>query len=254
MPNAGDMGGAPQLIANLDAVAMLREMRGGDEPDPVQAAAIAEAAGVAGVAVELREDRRFIQDRDVRILKETVKSSFSLAVTVSEAMLAIAEAVKPDWVLLVPDRDAGETVPGHELSESALRQAIDRLKRVGIRVGLRLGADLEMVKQAAGLGAHGISLDVTAYTGATDDLNAEAELEGLRNAADYAHKLGLRVRSAGGLSVRNCEPVFDLRSIGEHEMGHGLMARALLIGLDAAVRELLGLMRAARPLVPQYRA
>ena len=251
MTSRGDLAGVPRLIANLDAVAVLRESVGGREPDPVQAAAIVEAAGVAGISVQLRDDRRFIQDRDVRILKETVKSAFHLSIVVSEGLLAIAEAVKPDWVTLVPG--AEESAPGQDLSEADLGQAIDRLRRAGSQVALRLTPDLEMVKQAAGLGAHGISLDLQGYTDADDPSEASGKLEELRNGADYAHKLGLLVRTAGAISVRNADRLFEISSIAEHEVGQGLMARGVLIGLEAAVRELLGLLRTARPLVPQYR-
>jgi pyridoxine 5-phosphate synthase len=256
MNNGSDMGNVPQLIANLDAVALLRETSRSAEPDPVQAAAIVEAAGVAGVAVHLREDRRYIQDRDVRLLKETVKSSFNLTISPTEGLLAITEALKPDQVTLIPSAEASAEVGDQDLADhdQDLRGAVEGLQRAGMRVGLVVQPDLELIKQAAGLGAQAISLHLKGYANAADPSAAEQELEALRNAADYARKLGLRVRAAGGVHVRNCEPLFEIESIHEHELGHGLMARAVLIGLGEAVRELIGLMRAARSLVPQYRA
>jgi len=256
MGNGPDMSNVPRLIANLDAIAMLRETSRSMEPDPVQAAAIAEAAGAAGVAVHLREDRRYIQDRDARLLKETVKSSFHLSIAPTEGLLTIAEALAPDHVTLVPVSDAAGETAGEDLGarEDDLRGAIERLGRTGARVGLVVEPDLELIKQAAGLGAQAVSLHLGAYAQAGEPSRADQELEALRNAADYARRLGLRVRAAGGAHVRNCEPLFAIESIQEHEIGHGLVARAVLIGLGEAVRELIGLMRAARSLVPQYRA
>jgi pyridoxine 5-phosphate synthase len=235
---------------------MLRESCRSVEPDPVQAAAIVEAAGATGIAVHLRDDRRFIQDRDVRLLQETVKSSFNLAIAPTEGLLAIAEAVKSDQVTLVPAADGPGKVDDRDMTsrDEDLRQAIERLKRAGIRVGLLVQPDLELVKQAVALGAQSISLHVGAYAEADERGEAERELETVQHAAEYARKLGLRVRAAGGVHVRNCEPLFKIESIQEHEVGHGLMARAVIIGLGEAVRELSGLMRAARSFVPQYRA
>ena len=254
MNSTYDLGVVPQLIVNLDAIAMVRESGRTNEPDPVQAAAIVEAAGAAGVAVHLREDRRFVQDRDVRLLKETVKSSFSLAIAPTEGLLAIADAVKPDQVTLVPTVETEGIDQDMTARGADLRSAIERLQRSGVRTGLLVQPDLELVKEAASLGAQSISLYVGTYSRATGAQEVEQDIDALRNAADYARKLGLRVRTVGGSNVRNCEPLFELESIHEYEVGHGLMARAMLIGLGEAVRELLGLMRAARSLIPQYRA
>ena len=256
MNNSPEMGSVPQLMVNLDAVAMLRESSRSSEPDPVQAAAIVEAAGAAGVVVHLREDRRFVQDRDVRLLKETVKSTFSLAIAPTAGLMAIAEAIKPDQVTLVPMSDSGADDEEYDLTsrEDDLRQAIESLRRGGSRVGLLVQPDLELIKEAAGLGAQSISLHIGGFCRATDSQQVEQTLDDLRNAADYARKLGLRVRTAGGTHLRNCGSLFELESVREYEVGHGLMARAMLIGLGEAVRELLGLMRAARSLIPQYRA
>lgn len=246
---------AAQLIANLDAVAMLRESCRSTEPDPVQAAAIVEAAGASGVAVHLRDDRRYVQDRDVRLLKETVKSSFTLHIAPSDALLAIAEAVKPDLVTLVPGDEGPESLEQDPSErEDDLQHAVEQLKRAGVRVGLLVQPDLELVQTAADLGAQAVSIHTGGYVRAFGTPEMDQELETLRNAADYARRLGLRVRSAGGANVRNFEPLIELDSIQEHEVGQGLLARAVLIGLGEAVRELSGLMRAARPLVPQYRA
>lgn len=243
----------PELIVNLDSVAMLREACRALEPDPVQVAAVAEAAGAAGISVQLREDRRHVQDRDTRVLKETVKTSFMLAIAPSEPLLLVAEALKPDWVTLVP---AGGGASGRELSgrDDGLRPAVEGLKRAGIRVGLLVQPDLDLVKLAAGLGVQGVSLHAGSYAARFGSPDEQREIEALQNAAEYAQKLGLRVRVAEGVDFRNGGPLFAMGAVQAFEVGHALMARAMLVGIGEAVRELIGLMRSARPAVPQYRA
>ncbi len=249
----------PELIVNLDCVALLREGCGALEPDPVQVAAVAEAAGAAGISVQLRDDRRHVQDRDVRLLKETVKTSLTLTIAPSDSLLVIAEAVKPDWVNLTPGppgvgaagAGSGAYATG---KDDGLRGAIDMLRQGGVRTSLLVQPDLDVVKMAAGLGVQAVSLHAGRYAEQIG-LPAEArEREMIQNAAEYAQKLGLRVRVAEGIDFRNGEPLFALSAVNGFEVGHALVARAVLVGVDAAVRELIGLMRTARPAVPQYRA
>jgi pyridoxine 5-phosphate synthase len=248
----------PELIVNLDSVAMLREACRALEPDPVQVAAVAEAAGAAGISVQLREDRRHVQDRDTRVLKETVKTSFMLAIVPSEPLLLVAEALKPDWVTLVPAGAgvSGAGVSGRELSgrDDGLRPAVESLRRAGIRVGLLVQPDLDLVKLAAGLGVQGVSLHAGSYAARFGSPDEQREIEALQNAAEYAQKLGLRARVAEGVDFRNGGPLFAMGAVQAFEVGHALMARAMLVGIGEAVRELIGLMRSARPAVPQYRA
>jgi pyridoxine 5-phosphate synthase len=243
----------PNLIVNLDSVALLREGCRAIEPDPVQVAAVAEAAGAAGISVRLREDRRHVQDRDIRVLKETAKTSLTLTIAPSESLLIIAEALKPDWVALVPNETA---VPGADLNsrESGLRAAVDGLRRAGIRVLLLVQPELDVVKSAAGLGVQGVSLHAGSYAGSFGTADEEREHEALENAAEYAQKLGLRVRLAEGVDFRSGGPLFGIKAVDGFEVGHALVARAVLVGMEAAVRELIGLMRTARSAVPQYRA
>jgi len=279
-----------ELIVNLDSVAMLREVRRTFEPDPVQVAALAEAAGAAGISVHLREDRRHVQDRDIRVLKETVKTSFTLAIAPSEPLLLVAEALRPDWVTLVPPGASssgtaravgsgaapgspGPGAPGtpgdgsygshgshgstgRDLTgrEEGLGQAVEMLKRAGIRVGLLVQPDLDLVKLAAGLGVQGVNLHAGSYAERFGTAGEEREFESIENAAEYAQKLGLKVRIAEGADFRNGGPLFGIGAVAAFEVGHALMARALLAGIGEAVRELIGLMRAARPAVPQYRS
>lgn len=241
------------LIVNLDSVALLREGCRAIEPDPVQVAAVAEAAGASGISVRLREDRRHVQDRDVRVLKETVKTSLTLSITPSEALVIIAEALKPDWTILVP---ADQAASGSDLSaqESELRAAVDELRRAGIRVMFLVQPDLDVVKFAAGLGVQGVSLHAGSYALSYGTGDQEREYESLENAAEYAQKLGLRVRVSEGVDFRNGGPLFGMRAVGGFEIGHALVARSVVTGMEAAVRELIGLMRSARSQVPQYRA
>jgi pyridoxine 5-phosphate synthase len=239
----------PELIVNLDSIAALREAARAVEPDPVQAAAVAEAAGAAGIAIGLRGDRRHVQDRDVRVLKETVKTSLTLAIEPAEPLVLVAEAVKPDCVTLVP---AAAGADGAE--DRAVLSALEVLRRSPLRVDLQVAPDLDRVKQAAGLGVQGVTLHAGAYTASFGTAAEERELEALQNAAEYAQKLGLRVRVTGAIDYRNAGPLFAIGAVQGFVVGHALAARAVVTGIGDAVRELIGLMRSARLAVPQYRA
>jgi len=249
----------PELIVNLDSVALLREGGRALDPDPVQVAAVAEAAGAAGISVQLREDRRHVQDRDVRVLRETVKTSLTLTIAPGDALLVIAEALRPDWVNLVP---GGDSAPGGGAAggvaaggrEDGLRAAVDTLRQAGIRTSLLIQPDLDLVKMAAGLGVQAVSLHAGAYAAQYGGPGEAREREMIQNAAEYAQKLGLRVRVAEGIDFRNGEPLFAMGAVNGFEIGHALVARSVLVGVDAAVRELIGLMRTARAAGPQFRA
>jgi pyridoxine 5-phosphate synthase len=245
----------PELIVNLDSVALLREGGRALDPDPVQVAAVAEAAGAQGIAVQLREDRRHVQDRDVRLLKETVKTSFTLTIAPRDALLVIAEALRPDWVNLVPGGDAAAGAGGPAASsptgaaggkEDGLRAAVETLRQAGIRTSLLIQPDLDLVKTAAGLGVQAVSLHAGAYAAEYGAPGEAREREMIQNAAEYAQKLGLRVRVAAGIDYRNGEALFALGAVHGFEVGHAIVARSVLVGVDAAVRELLGCMRTAR--------
>ncbi len=244
----------PELIVNLNSVALLREGSGALDPDPVQVAAVAEAAGAAGIAVQLRDDRRHVQDRDVRLLKETVKTALTLTIAPSEPLLVIAEALKPEWVTLVPS--TGGPGGGGEIvgREANLRGAVEGLRQSGIRLSLLLQPDLDLVKMAAGLGVQAVNLHAGAYAEHYGTPEESRECEMIRNAAEYAQKLGLKVRVAGGIDFRNGEPLYRVDAVNGFEIGHALVSRAVLVGMDTAVREMIGLMRTALPAVSQFRA
>lgn len=244
-----------ELIVNLDSVALLREGGSALDPDPVQVAAVAEAAGAAGISVQLREDRRHVQDRDVRVLKETVKTSLTLTIAPTDALLVIAEALRPDWVNLVPGGGAAPAgAAGAGGKEDGLRGAVETLRQGGLRSSLLIQPDLDLVKMAAGLGVQAVSLHAGAYAAQFGAAGEARECEMIQNAAEYAHKLGLRVRVAEGIDFRNGEPLFAMGAVNGYEVGHALVARAVLVGVDAAVRELIGLMRTAHPAGPPFRA
>ena len=245
----------PELIVNLDSVALLREGGSALDPDPVQVAAVAEAAGAAGISVQLREDRRHVQDRDVRVLKETVKTSLTLTIAPTDALLVIAEALRPDWVNLVPGGGTAPAgAPGASGKEDGLRGAVETLRQGGLRSSLLIQPDLDLVKMAAGLGVQAVSLHAGAYAAQFGAAGEAREREMIQNAAEYAQKLGLRVRVAEGIDFRNGEPLFAMSAVNGYEVGHALVARAVLVGVDAAVRELVGLMRTAHPAGPPFRA
>jgi pyridoxine 5-phosphate synthase len=243
-----------ELIVSLDSVALLREGGGALEPDPVQVAAVAEAAGAAGISVQLREDRRHVQDRDVRVLRETVKTSLTLTIAPSDALLVIAEALRPDWVNLVPGGGGSPAGPaGASGQEDGLRGAVETLRQGGLRTSLLIQPDLDLVKMAAGLGVQAVSLHAGAYAAQFGSADEAREREMIQNAAEYAQKLGLRVRVAEGIDFRNGEPLFGMGAVSGFEVGHALVARAVLVGVDAAVRELIGLMRTARRPALEFR-
>jgi pyridoxine 5-phosphate synthase len=180
-------------------------------------------------------------------------TSLTLAITPGEGLLIIAEALKPDWVTLKPYEAASAgSDPGPR--EERLRSAVDGLRRAGIRVMLLVQPELDVVKFAAGLGVQGVSLHAGAYGASFGGGDQDRELETLENAAEYAQKLGLRVRVAEGIDFRNGGPLFGIKAATGFEVGHALVARAVLVGMEAAVREMIGLMRTARSTVLQYRA
>lgn len=234
-----------RLTINVDHIATVRQARLTVEPDPVTAAALVELAGAQGIVVHLREDRRHIQDRDVEILRRTIKTKMNLEMAATEEMIQIALRVKPDMVTLVPEKrqelttEGGLDVIQHE---DAIREAIKTLHGGGIAVSLFINADPKFIKTS-----HRIEADyVEIHTGAFGDAKTfsvrQEEFEKVVTAARLAKKLGLGVHAGHGIDYQN---VFWLRSVPEIEefsIGHAIIARAVLVGLDRAVREMLALV------------
>ena len=236
------------LGLNIDHVATLRQARRGQLPDPVAAALTAEGCGADSITLHLREDRRHIQDRDVYALKGLLKTHMNLEMAVTEEMLKIAAEVAPQDVCLVPERRAEVTTEGGlDVAGDAtrLREAIGELKKSRIRVSLFIDPDARQIESAAAVGAPVIELHTGAYAESAGAAQA-AQLKRLEDSMRLATSLGLTVHAGHGLNYDNVQPVARLRDIVELNIGHAIIARALSVGLAAAVREMKTLMQAAR--------
>ena len=241
-------GGGIELGINIDHVATLRQARRGRYPDPVHAALEAESAGADSITLHLREDRRHIQDADVRTLRGLLQTRMNLEMAVTDEMLAIAAEVRPADCCLVPERRSELTTEGGlDVAAQAPRvaEACARLRAAGIRVALFIDPDRAQIEAAAAAGAPAIELHTGAYAEATGAA-AATELERLRAGARLASGLGLEVHAGHGLNYRNVRPVAALREVVELNIGHAIIAHALFVGLPAAVREMKALMLEAR--------
>ena len=235
-----------RLGVNVDLVATLRQARKTGYPDPVTAAALAELAGAHQITIHLREDRRHIQDRDLRVLRETVQTPLNLEMAATQEMLKIAYEHKPDRVTLVPERREEVTTEGgldviryQKEVEAAIRQ----LKGEGIRVSLFIDADEQQIAAAAAVGAPVIELHTGRYANAKRAKEEQSEFDALAQAAKLAYKLGLGVNAGHGLNYRNIGRLRQIPEIVEYNIGHSIVARALMVGLDRAVREMKELVR-----------
>jgi len=234
-----------KLCVNVDHIATLRQARGGDEPDPVFAAAVAEAAGARGIVIHLRGDRRHIQERDLEILKKTIRTHMNVEMAATEEMLEIAERIAPDQVTLVPERpDEVTTEGGLDVIGKAeeLRAATARLLKAGIRVSLFIDPDLKQIEAAAGIGAEMIEINTDAYSIAQSEEEERATLNAITNAVEQAAGLGLRVAAGHGLNYRNVSAVAAIPEIEELNIGHNIIARAAIAGLEMAVRDMVALI------------
>ncbi|MCL9647812.1 pyridoxine 5'-phosphate synthase [Pantoea eucrina] len=237
------------LGVNIDHIATVRNARGTHYPDPVQAAFVAEQAGADGITVHLREDRRHITDRDVRILRDTIQTRMNLEMAVTDEMIAIACDIRPHFVCLVPEKrqevttEGGLDVAGQQASVSA---AVQQLSEAGILVSLFIDADRRQIDAAVTSGAPYIEIHTGAYAEAPEGQARDAELMRIREAAHYAASLGLKVNAGHGLTYHNVQPIAALPEMHELNIGHALIGRALFSGLADAVSEMKQLMREAR--------
>jgi len=232
---------APRLGVNIDHVATVRQARRVPDPDPVQAAILAELGGADGITVHLRSDRRHIQDRDVEILRQVVKTRLNLEMSATQEMLKIALTAKPHQVTLVPERREEITTEGGldvVLNSVQLKPAVKMLEEGGIHVSLFVDPDLEQVKEAHRIDAHAIELNTAAYADARDEKDREAALRKAVDAARFGRKLGLDVHAGHGLTYENVRAVAALPEISELNIGHNIVARAVLVGMERAVREM----------------
>jgi pyridoxine 5-phosphate synthase len=238
-----------RLNVNIDHIATVRQARGETEPDPVAAALLVELAGAHGITVHLREDRRHIQTRDVRLLRNTVRTLLNLEMAATPAMLETALRVRPDQVTLVPERRQELTTEGGlKVKGSApnVRMTIRILQVKGIPVSLFIDPTLEAVKASHDLGAAMVELHTGVYSNTYGPHGPQrAAYEALRKAVQYAHKLGLGVHAGHGLTYRNVSHVAAMPEIEDLNIGHNIIGRACLVGLDRAVRDMMDLIEKA---------
>jgi pyridoxine 5-phosphate synthase len=238
----------PRLGVNVDHVATLRQARRAAYPDPVQAAALAELAGADQITVHLREDRRHIQDRDVEVLRKTVQTRLNLEMAATSEMVAFARALRPDVCTLVPERRQELTTEGG-LDAAALAGAlgpvVEALRRDGRIVSLFIDPDPAQLRAARALGADVVELHTGRYCDAPSAAERDRELARIRESAAAAAALGLGVAAGHGLHVRNVTPVAAISEIEELNIGHALVAQAVLVGFERAVREMKALLAAA---------
>ncbi|WP_058968047.1 pyridoxine 5'-phosphate synthase [Type-D symbiont of Plautia stali] len=237
------------LGVNIDHIATVRNARGTNYPDPVQAAFVSEQAGADGITVHLREDRRHITDRDVRILRDTIQTRMNLEMAVTDEMIDIACEIKPHFVCLVPEKrqevttEGGLDVAGQQ---DKINAAVRLLSEAGILVSLFIDADHRQIEAAVASGAPYIEIHTGAYAEAPEGLEREAELSRIRKAATFAASLGLKVNAGHGLTYHNVQPIAELPEMHELNIGHAIIGRALFSGLADAVSEMKQLMREAR--------
>ncbi len=236
-----------RLGVNVDHVATVRQARGTAEPDPVIAAALAELAGAEGITVHLREDRRHIQDRDVELLRQTVKTRLNLEMAATDEMVEIALRALPHCVCLVPEKrqelttEGGLDVLGNR---SLLNRQVGRLRQGGICVSLFVDPDPAQIEAASQVGADYIEIHTGSYCEAVDPVARQLELDKIEAAIQTGHQHGLGVNAGHGLDYRNISPVIALGGVEEFNIGHSIISRAVLVGMERAVREMVALVKA----------
>lgn len=238
--------GLPTLGVNIDHIATIRQARRTVEPDPVVAAVLAELGGADGITVHLREDRRHIQDRDVRLLRQTVRTHLNLEMAPTDEMVAIALDIKPDYVTLVPEkREEVTTEGGLDIAGQMgrLSEIVDKLHSASIPVSLFIDADPVQIEASVKVKAQFIELHTGQYAEASGEASRKQELRVLAEGCEQALKAGLRVNAGHGLTYWNVYPVACLSGMEELNIGHTIISRAALVGIERAVREMKQAMR-----------
>ncbi|OEU47463.1 MAG: pyridoxine 5'-phosphate synthase [Desulfobulbaceae bacterium S3730MH12] len=237
-----------KLAINVDHVATIREARGINEPDPVAAAAICEFAGASGIVVHLREDRRHMQDRDIYLLRQTVKTKLNLEMGANKEIIKIALDLKPDIVTLVPENRQELTTEGglDVISQKKkIAKVIDKMEKRGIPVSIFSDPDPKQLKAASEVGATFVELHTGRYCEAESEEALEHEFQLIATSAEEAYQLGLRVFAGHGLDYQNTAPIAALDMIEELSIGHAIISRAVFTGLDQAVREMAAIINQA---------
>ncbi len=238
----------PRLGVNIDHVATLRQARRGHEPEPVAAAVLAILGGADGITIHLREDRRHIQDRDLPLLREVTDRRLNLELAAVDEIIALACTVKPDEATLIPERrqelttEGGLDIIAHE---AVVRPAVERLTQAGIEVSLFIDPDPRQIVTAARLGARAVEIQTARYSEAKTPADVGRELASLATAAALAHEHGLHVHMGHGLNYVNVAAVASIAHVEELNIGHSIVSRAVLVGMERAVREMKDAMRAS---------
>ena len=236
----------PGLAVNVDHVATLREARRINIPDPVTAAAIVELAGADGVVVHLREDRRHIQDRDVRLIRETINTKLILEMAASSEMIAIALEIKPNLVTLVPEKREELTTEGGldlHIHKNVVSDAVQTLHKGGIPVSIFVDPDLDQIKLAHRIVANCVEIHTGTFCDAETPRKRSEAFEKIVNSVKLAQKLNLGVNAGHGLGYQTIKAFKGLSGIDEFSIGHSIIARAVFVGLDRAVREMIALIK-----------
>ncbi|KGO34092.1 pyridoxine 5'-phosphate synthase [Desulfobulbus sp. Tol-SR] len=239
----------PSLAINVDHVATIRQARGTIEPDPVAAAAICELAGASGIVVHLREDRRHIQDRDVLLLRRTIKTRLNLEMGANREIIDFALELKPDLVTLVPEKRQELTTEGGLnviAQKRKLAQTVKSMAARDIPVSIFIDPDPAQIEAANDIGATFVEIHTGRYCDAATELARDQEFQLVAAAVEEACRIGLRVNAGHGLDYRNTAPIAALEGIDELSIGHAIISRAVYTGLDQAVREMLAIIREAR--------
>jgi pyridoxine 5-phosphate synthase len=231
----------PLLGVNIDHVATVRQARRTNEPNPVHAAVLAEMGGADGITVHLREDRRHIQDRDVRLLKDVIRIRLNLEMAVSDEITRFALEIRPDQATLVPERREELTTEGGldvRTHFQRVRQCVDQLQGAGIMVSLFIDPDVTQVEKSRELGVEAVELHTGAYADARTLDEVEMEFDRIREAGHFAVAQGLKLNLGHGLTCRNVRRVAEIHSVHELNIGHSIVSQALLVGFERAVREM----------------
>ncbi len=239
----------PRLGVNIDHIATLRQVRMEIYPDPVHAAVLCELGGADGITVHLREDRRHIQDRDVKILRQILKTRLNLEMAAVKEMVEIALDIRPDSVCLVPEKRAELTTEGGLNvieSQDIIKNVVRSLRNAGIEVSIFIDPDVDQISMAKRCDADAVELHTGKYCSAPDKKHSDFELSRLIDAAKAAYKMGLKVNAGHGLNYRNIFDVAAIPEIEEFNIGHSIVARAVYVGLEKAVREMVELLRYSR--------
>jgi len=239
----------PHLAINVDHVATIRQARGTTEPDPVTAAAICELAGASGIVVHLREDRRHMQDRDIHLLRQTIKTRMNLEMGATKEMIGIALDLGPDMVTLVPEKRQELTTEGglDVLSQKKkIAKAITQFAKKDIPVSLFVDPDPDQINVSKEIGATYVEIHTGRYADAENEDIRNKEFQLIAECAEHAYQLGLKVNAGHGLDYRNTARVAALDSIEELSIGHAVISRSVYVGIENAVREMLDIIRKAQ--------